>query len=104
MEYGLLYREYETEDGTSSFLQLCLPHELVSQVLQLLQDSPDFWTLWGAKDIGESTSTLLLILLLLLLLLKTIAGVVRNVANEMHQASYREHVWEPVQVDTQWNG
>ena len=40
MEYGLLYREYETEDGTSSFLQLLLPRKLVSQVLQLLQDSP----------------------------------------------------------------
>ena len=66
---------------------------------------PDFWTPWSTKDIGESRSTLLLILLiLLLLLLKTTAGVVRNVANEMHQASYREHVSEPVQVDTQWNG
>ena len=64
---------------------------------------PDFWTPCSAKDIGESTSTLLL-LLILLLLLKTTAGVVRNVASEMHQASYREHVWEPVQVDAQWNG
>ena len=63
---------------------------------------PDFRTPGSTKDIGENTSTLLL--LLLLLLLKTTAGVVRNVANEMHQASYREHVWEPVQVDTQWNG
>ena len=40
LEDGLLCREYETEDGTSSFLQLCLPRKLVSQVLQLLHDSP----------------------------------------------------------------
>ena len=65
---------------------------------------PDFWTPSTIKDIGESTSTLLLILLILLLLKTTAAKNVRNVANEMHQASYREHVSEPVQVDTQWNG
>ena len=65
---------------------------------------PDFWTPWSAKDIGGSTSTHLLILLISLLLLTATGGVVRSVANEMHQASYREHVREPVQVDTQWNG
>lgn len=37
---GLLCRRYESEDGKSTVLQLCLPRDLVPDVLKLLHDLP----------------------------------------------------------------
>ena len=40
LENYLLYRRYESEDGKSVTLQLCLPRDLVPDVLKLLHDLP----------------------------------------------------------------
>lgn len=40
LENDLLFREFESEDGASTFLQSCLPRKLVPEVLELLHNTP----------------------------------------------------------------
>ena len=53
---GLLFREYESEDGSGITLQLCLPRKLIPEVLKLLHDSPTAGHLGVSKTAGRVTS------------------------------------------------
>ena len=53
---GLLFREYESEDGSGITLQLCLPRKLIPEVLKLLHDSPAAGHLGVSKTAGRVTS------------------------------------------------
>ena len=60
LENDLLFREYESEDGTSTTRQMCLPRKLIPDVLRMLRDNPTAGHFGAHENVAESNDPILL--------------------------------------------